>query len=236
MKIDGDIAYTDKFGKRHTIEGYGTLPDETELKSLKVDGSISFDKISCGNFKVNGDCFGSSLTAEKISVDGDIEVNDIKAVEDLKIYGDCAADLLTANKIFIDGDVKADGIKVAESLNIEGEPQINSIESDKVVINTRFGTVEEIKCRDLKIFYSGVNFEGEISIGKFRIKSSPKQNFSQVLIKKIDAINVELENCKVSQVECKNAIINANCSIDKLIVSGNLEIDNNSKINSIVRE
>ena len=181
MKIDGDIAYTDKFGKRHTIEGYGTLPDETELKSLKVDGSISFDKISCGNFKVSGDCFGSSLTAEKISVDGDIEVNDIKAVEDLKIYGDCVADLLTANKIFIDGDIKADGIKVAESLNIEGEPQINSIESDKIVINAQSGTIEEIKCRDLKIFNNGVNFEGEISIGKFRITSSPKQNFSQVI-------------------------------------------------------
>ena len=237
MKIDGDATYIDKFGKRHLMEGEATLPDETELKILNVDGDIKFDRISCDKIKICGDCSGGSITAEKIFVDGDVKVDaTIQVVDSLKVNGDCSAESLTANKIFIDGDVKADTIKGAESLDIVGDPQVGLIESKDVVINTRSGMIEEINCDNLKIFDNSVNFEGEISFGKFRLKSYPKENFSHIRVKKILAEKVELANCKVSLIQCRDAIIGENCSIEKLIVSGNLELNDKSKVDDIVRQ
>jgi|GEM_PF-2566937 len=206
MKIEGEALYVSKAGKRHRIEGYGSLPDSVELEKLDVDGSVSFGKIFCDKFKVDGECSGDSLTAEKVVAEGECRIDFIKAVK---------------------------------SLEIEGSMKIDSVESADVVIESRSGTIGEINCTDLRIFDSNDNFDAEFSFGDFSMKFSQqksfKKNFSQVRIKKITAENVELENCKVSLIECINANIGSNCDIEKLIVSGKCKIASDSEVVEVVK-
>ena len=68
MKIEGEAKYVDSRGKTHSIEGVGSLPDEVNLQSLNVSGSIEFDEISCDKIKIEGSGEGKSLTAKNISV------------------------------------------------------------------------------------------------------------------------------------------------------------------------
>ena len=203
VRIEGCAVYVDKSGKRREIEGYGSLSDDRELKRLNVEGSATFDELSCDKVKISGECSGDTLIGEKITIEGDVEVGSIKAVK---------------------------------SLEIDGDFRIDSIESDEIVINSQSGTIGEIKCNNLKIFCEGGNFEGEISFGNFRIKSSPSKISSRVRVKKIEAADVELENCRILLIKCKNAVVGSDCLIDKLIVSGKFELDNTSKVGEVIRE
>lgn len=203
MKIEGEAVLVNKFGKRRTVEGEKTLPDDTALQKLFVEGSVYFGDITCDKFKVEGECFGNSLIAEQIEIEGSINV---------------------------------DVVKASKILDIEGEMNINSAESATILIESRFGRINEVKCNDLKIFDVDDEFEAEISSSKFKLKISNKKKFSQILIDSIVADNIELENCKVETVKCNNAIIGSNCTINKLIITENLDIVENSKVNSIIRE
>ena len=222
MRIEGEAAYIDKSGKRHRIDGCGKLSDSDYLQSLSVDGTLSFGKISCNKFKLSGDCSGESLTAEEITIDGDARIDVVKAVK-FRFSGDCSGNLLTAEKIKIDGDVRLDVIKAVKVVEISGDMRIDSVESNKVAIESRSGRIDEIKCSELKIFDNYSDFEGEISFGNIRIKN-------------IAAEKVELKNCKVSLIKCKDAIIGENCAIEKLIVSGKFELDENSKVNEVIKQ
>ena len=235
MRIEGEAAYIDKSGKRHRIDGCGKLSDSDYLQSLSVDGTLSFGKISCNKFKLSGDCSGESLTAEEITIDGDARIDVVKAVK-FRFSGDCSGNLLTAEKITIDGDVRLDVIKAVKVVEISGDMRIDSVESNKVAIESRSGRIDEIKCSELKIFDNYSDFEGEISFGNIRIKTSRQKIFSQVQIKNIAAEKVELKNCKVSLIKCKDAIIGENCAIEKLIVSGKFELDENSKVNEVIKQ
>lgn len=236
MKIDGDAVYVTELGKRHTIDGDGSLPDDTPLKKLNVDGDVSFGKISCDNIKVEGDCFGDSLTAGKIFVDGDFKV-DVVNTKSLKVNGDCFCDSIAAENVDVDGDFEAESVKVVESFEISGDVKIDSVESDEIILNTRSGRVGKIQCKDLKIFDNSVDFVGEISIGSIRIKSdSAQKKFSQIRVKNIESKNIEIENCKCEIIKCTNAVIGENCTIEKLFISGKLELNENSRVSEIIRD
>ena len=82
MRIEGEATYIDSTGKRHSIEGIGSLPDGSTLQSLKVSGIIKFDEMSCDDVQIEGDGRGKSITAKSMNVTGSVEVNTIE-VENL---------------------------------------------------------------------------------------------------------------------------------------------------------
>ena len=118
MKIAGEAVYVDAAGKRHSIEGYGSLPDGDELQTLNASGEFSFGKISCGDVKISGSCEGKSLAAKNISVEGSCEVDAVNVEEKFKLSGSAEIETLCAKKIVIEsrggsiGSINCDVLKI----------------------------------------------------------------------------------------------------------------------------
>ena len=163
MKIEGEAVYLNSAGKRHSIEGTGILSDEIEFKSLKISGTVSFDKISCGKISIEGECFGKSLTAEKISVKGTIKVDSLKSAEIFKIEGITEIDGIDGKEILIEsrtgtiGEINCDEIKIfhyddeflSRQKNIHSKNsrvKIKKIFAEKISLENC--EVDEIKCKN----------------------------------------------------------------------------------------
>ena len=118
MKIAGEAVYVDAAGKKHSIEGIGSLPDNNELQSLNAAGDFSFDKISCEDMKISGSCEGKSLNAKNISVEGTIEVAAVNVEERFKLSGSAEIKNLVAKEIIMEsrggliGSIKCDSLKI----------------------------------------------------------------------------------------------------------------------------
>lgn len=87
MKILGSASYISKSGKKLSIEGISTLPDEFNFKFLKVEGTISFDNLNCEHLKIEGECSGETISAKEISIEGTINVKRVKAERSIEIEG-----------------------------------------------------------------------------------------------------------------------------------------------------
>lgn len=207
MKIEGEARYVDSRGKTHSIEGIGSLPDDVNLQSLKVEGNIEFDEISCGKVKIEGSGEGNSLTATSLSVEGSLEV---------------------------------DTLKVEEALEISGTIEAGSVDAEEIEIESRAGKIDAVKCRKIKIFHD----DGDEISGKFLrkvfdeldVKVTRHKSRSRVRIKSIDAEKVDLQNCEVDVIRCTDAKIGENCAVERLIVSGEYEVADDSKVGEIIRE
>ena len=204
MKIEGAATYVDSNGKRHSIEGIGSLPDDTSLQSLNVAGSFSFDDISCDKVKIEGDGRGKSIVAKNISVSGSVEI---------------------------------DSIKVEELFQVSGSTEISNLSAEEIIMESRGGTIGKIKCDKIKIFHSGgVSIDSNTIFSKiFGSHTSHVKTDSRVHINKLDAVKVELQNCEVGEIKCKDAYIGSNCVIQKLIVEGECEVAADSKVEETIR-
>lgn len=203
MKIEGEARYVDMQGKRHSIEGIGSLPDATALQSLNVSGSFDFGEISCDKVKIEGECLGKSLTAKNISVSGIFEV---------------------------------DAVKVEGSFEVEGSVDSENISAAEIVMETRGGKIENIKCNKIKIFHGeSYDIGGSILANILGGKNIRTSGSSRVRIGKIDAEKVDLQNCEVEEINCKDAVINSNCVIEKLIVKGECKVAADSKVGETIR-
>ena len=201
MKIAGEAVYVDATGKKHSIEGIGSLPDNNDLQSLNVTGEFSFDEISCDEMKISGSCVGKSLTAKNISAEGTVEV---------------------------------DAVNVEERFKLSGSADIEKITAKEIIMESRGGSIGSIKCDKLKIFHGEIHEFGSSILSRiFGDKST--HNNPRVRIENIDAETVHLENCAVVEVKCKDAFIGANCVIDKLHVSGECKVAEDSKVGETIR-
>lgn len=201
MRIAGEAVYVDAKGKRHSIEGLGSLPDNNELQSLNAAGEFSFDKISCDEVKISGSCEGKSLNAKKISVEGSFEV-----------------DVVTVEKIF----------------NLSGSIDVETLTAEEIIMESRGGSADTIKCDRLKIFHGEIHETGSSILSKIFGNKISRQSNSRVRIKNIDAKTVELENCEVDVIKCRDAIIGTNCIIKKLFVAGKCTIADNSTVGETI--
>ncbi len=200
MKIEGIASYIDAAGKRHSIEGIGSLPDGTALQELNVSGSFSFDKISCDNVKVSGEFGGKLLTAKKISVEGSFDV----------------------------------GVTDVETFNLSGSIDAERLTAKEILIESRGGSVGEIKCDKLKIFHGEIHEVGVSILSKIFGGKVSRQSNSRVRIKNIDADTVELENCAVAVIKCRDAVIGTNCAVEKLFVTGKCTVADNSTVGETI--
>ena len=169
MQIEGEAVYTDSSGNRHSIEGIGTLPD-MPLQSLNVSGSFSFNKLSCDNLKVEGECNGKSIVAKKIYGEGTFEVDSLET-EKFKFSGSADIEKIVAKEILMESRessinvIKCYKLKIFhEEINEVGSSilarifggkvshhknsrvQIKTIEADTVHLENC--AVVEIKCKD----------------------------------------------------------------------------------------
>ncbi len=203
MRIEGEAVYVDAAGKRHSIEGIGSLPDDLNLQSLNVSGSVEFDDISCDKIKIEGSGDGKSLTAKNLSVEGSLEV---------------------------------DSVKVEELFQVSGGVKIGTISAGEIIMESRGGRIDNIKCSKIKIFH-GSDYEagGSILSSIFGGKAHQRKNSSRVQIQNIEANTVNLQNCEVNAIRCTDAVIGANCVIEKLVVTGKCEISDDAKVGETIR-
>ena len=200
MKIEGIASYIDKAGKRHSIEGIGSLPDGGELENLNVEGAFSFDKISCDDIKILGECNGKSINGKKISTEGTIDVEYVEV----------------------------------ETFKLSGSADINKLVAKEIIMESRGGTIGDIKCDELKIFHGEIHEFGASIISRIFGGKVSRHNNSRVQIKNIEAETVHLENCAVNVIKCKDAFIGKNCVIDKLLVSGECKVADDSTVGETV--
>ena len=208
MKIRGEAVYVNAEGTSHEIKGVGIISDSSALQKMKISGELSFDEISCDSIIVEGKCEGGSLMAKIFSVEGKAEI---------------------------------DSVKVAQTFELEGKPELGNVEADEIIIESCAGSINEIKCRRLKIFNrsNSVNMIAFTKVfGKkiFNEEISVSNEIPRVRVKNIDADTVELENCEIDVIRCKNALIGSNCAIEKLFVSGNCKVADDSKVGETIRE
>ena len=214
MKIKGVGTYTDASGRNHRVLGTGELSDGEHLQSLKVSGKCSFDKISCDELNVSGKCGGGSITARDLKTSGELEFDNITC-DEITASGKCSGKSVDAKIFSASGKVEVDSLTIAQTLKLSGRPQIDSVKADEIFIATRDGSIGAIKCRHIKIFHDENFFDNQRS---------------RVRIKNIDADTVEIENCEVAVIKCRDAVIGTNCAIEKLFVAGKCTVADDSTV------
>lgn len=216
MKIRGTGSYTDTSDRNHTILGVGELPDDMNLKNLEVSGNLSFEKISCDKISISGKCTGGSVCAQS-----------------LKISGTCEGDSITVKNFSASGKVEVDSLTAKKNLEIAGKPKIDFMTADEIFIETSNGFLGEVKCRKIKIFENSARLR-EVMFGKNFVEHLSFNN-SRVQINSIEAEIVDLENCAVEVVRCKDAFIGINCTIEKLFVAGECKVSTDSTVGEMIR-
>ena len=234
MKIKGSGIYTDTHGKSHNILGFGEMEDSENFRKIEVSGSLSFEKISCEKVSVSGKCEGNSITAKSLEVSGEMSIKNIFGKE-VEISGRCKGDSINAKNFSTSGKIEYNSLTIEQTLRISGKPQINFVTADEILIATNNGFLGEVKCRKIRIFDDLERFAEEF-FGKIFIEDfSFNKSHSRVQIKNIRAESVDLENCEVDVIRCKDALIGSNCMIEKLFVTGKCEIAADSKVTEIIR-
>lgn len=192
MHIEGEAVYTDLNDKRHSMEGEGNS-DITELKSLKVEGELTFESITCDDIVIEGECIGKSAVAKDFSVSGSIEI---------------------------------DSVTVEDTFKVSGSTEIKNLNAKEIIMESRDGSIGEIKCDEIRIYHVD-------KPDKFFSKIL-RPNKSKVRIGKIDGGKVELANCDVEEINCRDAYIGLNCVVKKLMFEGECEIDVDSKVEELI--
>jgi cytoskeletal protein CcmA (bactofilin family) len=171
VKIKGAGSYIDSTGIFHEVKGKGIVSDDVLLQSLKVEGELEFDKISCDQISVEGKAKGGSLTAKTVSVEGKIKVSSLKVERTFELEGKGKIDNIEAAEIFIEsqsssiGKIKCKRLKIFNDCGIsiggvirlkindgvkandsDSRIQIKSIEADKVELANC--EVDIIRCND----------------------------------------------------------------------------------------
>ena len=201
MKIEGIANYVDDNGKRHSIEGIGSLPDGNKLQSLNSSGSLSFGNLECNELKIEGECQGKVVNSQNISVSGTFDVHTVKA---------------------------------EKSLKIEGSIDSENVFAEEIIMESRGGSIIEVKCTKIKIFHGEIHDIGSSILSGIFGRKFQHQSNSRVRIGKIDADEVDLQNCEVDEIKCKDAMVGSNCAIKKLIVSGKYKVSESSTVNEVI--
>lgn len=188
---------------------------------MKIKGSGTYTDTDGANQNV----FGVGELADdkklrKLEVSGSLSFEKISC-DKISVSGKCKGDSVIAKDFSASGKVEVDSLMIEQNLEISGKPKIDFMTADEVVIVSRAGSVVKIKCRTIKIY--------DDSPDLFDVHNS------RISIKKIDADTVELENCAVDVIRCKDAFIGFNCAIEKLFVAGECKVADDSKVGETIR-
>lgn len=154
----------------------------------------------------------------------------------LDVEGKCRGGFIKAKNFFAEGSVKVDEIKIDKNFELEGKIKSSEIEADEITIESRHGSIGNIKCRTLKIFDSENEIVVEDLAKLFGERFFRGNKNSRLRIRKIFAEKVSLENCEVDEIKCKDAFIGSNCIVEKLFVANREEISVDSQVGEIIHE
>lgn len=189
---------------------------------MKIKGSGTYKDANGRSHSVIG--VGELADAEKLSkleVAGSLSFEKIYC-DKINVAGKCEGDFASAQILKISGACKIDSVTIEQRLEVAGKAEIDSVMADEILIVSRSGFLGDVKCRKIKIHDDSAKF-------------TVAQSWSRVRVKNIEAEVVALENCEVDIIRCKDAFIGANCVIDKLLVSGEFKIADDSTVGETIR-
>lgn len=136
----------------------------------------------------------------------------------LEVAGSLSFEKISCDKINVADKCEGDFLS-AQVLKVSGSCEIDSVTADEIFIASHSGFLGSVKCRRIKIF-DDTNF-----VVSRRIR---------VRIKNIEADVVDLENCAVEIIHCKDAFIGSNCAVEKLFVSGEYKVAADSMVGETI--
>ena len=175
----------------------------------------------------------NDVALQKLKVSGSFKFDKVSC-DDISISGECNGKSLNAKNISIEGTADIDTVE-ADSFQLSGSAKIGDIVAEKIIIESRKGTIDAIKCGKLKIFHEETNALDESILSKIFGGIALHHSDSRVNIKNVDAVTVHLENCAVDVIKCKDAFIGSNCTIDKLFVAGECKVAADSTVGEMIR-
>ena len=200
---------------------------------MKIEGIASYIDKAGKHHSIEG--IGSlpdNNELQSLNVSGEFSFDTISC-EDMKVSGSCEGKTLTAKNISAEGTIEVAVVNVAENFKLSGSAEIKSLVAKEIIMESRGGSINSIKCDKLKIFHGEIREVGASIFSKiFGGKTS--HNNSRVRIEKIDAETIHLENCAVVEIKCKDAFIGSNCAIDKLLVSGECKVADDSTVGETI--
>ena len=166
-------------------------------------------------------------------VKGKSIISDDVILQSLQVSGKLLFDKIVCDEVNVYGKCKGGSI-YAKNFLATGKIKAYSIKSDEVVIKSRSGSIDEIKGMKIKIF-DCIDGNAELFAKNFFKQDEEFDDDSRVHIKTINAETVELENCEVDIIKCKDAVIGTNCAVKELFVSGECEVVADSTVVKTIR-
>lgn len=201
---------------------------------MKIAGKAVYVDTAGKHHSIEGVCnVPNNVALQKLKVSGSFTFDEVSC-DDVKISGECAGKAFNAKNISVEGTADIDSVK-SESFNLSGSADINKLIAEDIIIESRKGTIGAIKCGKLKIFHEGTKEAETAILSRLLGVNLSHHSNSRVRIKNIDAETVELENCEVDIIKCRDAFIGANCAIKKLSVSGKCKVADDSTVGETIR-
>lgn len=154
---------------------------------------------------------------QNLNVSGTLSFGELSC-DNITVEGEIGGKSLTAKKISVEGSFDVDAAEV-ETLNLSGSIDTDKLIAEKIFIESQSGNIGTIKCQQIKIFHGGNFF---------------RRQRSRVRIKSIDAETVELENCAVDVIKCRDVVIGTNCAVEKLFVAGKCTVAADSTVGETI--
>lgn len=160
-------------------------------------------------------------------------ISDDAILQSLQVSGKLLFDKITCDEVNVYGKCKG-GSVYAKNFFATGKIKAYSIKADEVIIKSRSGSIDELQGIKIKIF-DGVDENAELFAKIFSKQDEEFDDNSRVRIGNINADTVELENCTVEAIKCKDAVIGTNCAIKELFVSGECTVAPDSTVVKTIR-
>lgn len=189
--------------------------------------------------KIKGEGVYIDSTGVLHEVKGKGVLPDDIVLQSLNVSGKLEFGKISCDKVSVKGKCEG-GSLIAKSISVKGKMDVDSVEAEELVIESHSGTIGAVKCKSLKIFSHTSTATEEIFekfIGSKLFDDDDiliGNNDSRVQIKNIDANKVELENCEVEVVRCKDAVIGTNCTIGKVFVAGEYKVADDSTVGETI--
>ena len=183
--------------------------------------------------KIKGEGMYIDSTDVRHEVKGIGSLPDDITLKSLKASGTFSFGKISCDKINVSGKCEGGSI-VARNFSVAGKVELDSVEADDIVIESRAGSIDKLKSLKVKIFNRGYEVANALFAKFFGGHDTVQEKNSRLYIKCIESDNVELENCEVDVIRCKNAFIGSNCTVEKLFIAGEYKVDANSKVGETI--
>ena len=232
----GQVA-AGEYNEKISIGGSGRINGNVRCVGVSCSGSMrSVGNLECSeNVSVSGSAhFEKSITADNVSVSGSVRIDeDVKAKGSVKISG----------SVKIGGSVKCSLLSCSGSVDIGGEG-----EAEEIRVSGRINCVGLLNAEKVTVRLDGFNITsriGSIGGGEIMISNDRKgERISRLpLLKRlvgnggtvcvdelIEGDVVAIESVKSPKVVGRVVAIGADCEIDLVQYSEEIEIDPNAKV------